>query len=1040
MIRLMKNPVSDITIGPIFEDHGGIIWIGTGIAGLNKFDPDWQRFGHIRRIPVEDGVMHINSVRAIFEDSMDGLWIALDGKGLVYRPANQNAFIHFQAQPGNPTWLSDNFVNRILEWQGEIWIVTRSSGINIYNYTTKQFRRMDNTYLVYEQDRGIHWIWKDGILNKFDTLSGEFVPDTATVGITRLLKSYYVGSLFQDSQRRYWVEIIGEGIIIFNEANGTLRQFKHNPTDRKSISHNDISSVIEDTTGRIWIGTPNGLNRFNEEDTSFSRLTEKEGLPNDYIYSILKDNGGYLWASSNKGIARIDPHSLQIRSYDVSDHLQSNEFNGGAYLRGRNGQLYFGGVAGYNVFHPDSIGQSDFKPPIAITKFIVNDSLPYPITGRGSGSKVILSHIENVFKFEFAALDYANPKSIEYTYMLAGLEDTWVPAGKRRIARYSNVAPGEYTFMVKATNSDGVWNTKTKTIHLTVTPPWWRTKLAYLIYVLLGGTVLYGALQYELNRGRLKQQIEMEHFKAEKLSELDKLKSRFFANISHEFRTPLTLIQGPIESMLSKETRAEEKKQYKMVLRNSHRLQKLVNQLLDLSRIETKQMKLHTTELDIVKTVREIAASFESLAVRNKINFSIDTPDDPIMGWFDRDCVEKIVTNLLANAFKFTSEGDQVILRLQTAIHGDQDSVEITVKDTGIGIPGDQIDKVFDRFYQVDASNMREQEGAGIGLALTKELVELHGGNITVTSEVGESTTFSIKLSAIEKDVTSEETALIEKPPDHRGLDTIEVDEPEKMESPEVRTRDSRHQILIIDDNADMRKYMGSHLETNYRIIEAENGQEGLKKAIKKIPDLIISDVMMPKMDGFALCEKVKTDERSSHIPVILLTAKADSESKLGGLETGADDYLTKPFDPKELQVRIKNLIQQRRRLRQKFMLEASIKPHDLAITSTDEKFLQRAVDLIEEHMSDGKYSIDLFSQEIGMSRMQLHRKLKALTGTSTSGFIRTLRMKHAALLLQQGFGNVAQVAFEVGFNNPSYFSVCFKKQLGKSPTDFIPD
>lgn len=593
--------------------------------------------------------------------------------------------------------------------------------------------------------------------------------------------------------------------------------------------------------------------------------------------------------------------------------------------------------------------------------------------------------------------------------------------------------PGSEVRLKVSVSSYGIplW---TDTFELRVGTPWWRTEWAYGFYAILFVGVLLTMRRLEKRRSRLKQEREMEHFQAEKLKELDQLKSRFFANISHEFRTPLTLIEGPLKQLKSGHYAGNADEQYDMMLRNTQRLERLVNQLLDLSRIESGQMKLHMKHLDIVEVVRGIVAAFESLAKQKGVNYKVTVPKEEIVGWFDRDAVEKILTNLLSNAFKFTPEGGDVHITMRLSPIPTSAHVSISVTDTGAGMGSLELDRIFDRFYQVDASQTREQEGSGIGLALTKELVELYHGHISVQSELGHGSTFTVHLPLEREHLKPDEmvdTGESEKP-------TIDVQVPMQALQPTSEQADeSLPLLLVVEDNADMRRYMRNHLEADYRIIEANNGAEGVDKATEEIPDVVISDVMMPKMDGFELCRRLKTDEKTSHIPIILLTAKAASESKLEGLKTGADDYLVKPFDAMELIIRIKNLIEQRRKLRERFQREVTLQPHDIPITPAAEQFLNKAKETVENHLSDGNFGLDVFAEEMALSRSQLHRKLYALTGVSPGDFIRSMRLQRAALLLQKHFGPVTQVAYEVGFNNPSHFSESFRRQFGVTPSKY---
>ncbi len=580
-----------------------------------------------------------------------------------------------------------------------------------------------------------------------------------------------------------------------------------------------------------------------------------------------------------------------------------------------------------------------------------------------------------------------------------------------------------------------------------VLPPWWRTNWAYGLYAVVVVGLFYGI---QMRRMRSKHQREMQRFEMEKLKEVDQLKSRFFANISHEFRTPLTLIEGPAKQLLEHGYTGNRDEAYQMIVRNTQRLQQLVNQLLDLSKIESGQMKLRAHKANTVDVVRGVAAAFESLAKRKGIEFRIDCPDESIIGWFDRDVVEKIITNLLSNAFKFTARGGSVIASVERtqpphspfSLKGKGEGgisskmAIITISDTGIGMPHGQLGKIFDRFYQVDQSQTKEYEGTGIGLALTKDLVELHHGEIRVASELGKGSTFTVRLPLGEEYLRPGEILKGVEEVKPVTLPTVEGTEPFQEEI-EGESDEKLPLVLLVEDNADMRRYMRTHLESAYRLLEATNGEEGVQTAFETIPDLIISDVMMPKTDGFELCKRLKTDERTSHIPTILLTAKAAAEHKLEGLQIGADDYVIKPFDARELLARVKNLIDQRRKLREKFQRELVLQPKDVTVQSVDATFLKKTIAVIESHLSDPGFDTTAFAAQVAMSRMQLHRKLRALTNLGPGELIRSFRMKHAASLLQQNAGNISEIAYEVGYNNPSYFAKVFREYFGVAPSEY---
>jgi signal transduction histidine kinase/CheY-like chemotaxis protein len=757
------------------------------------------------------------------------------------------------------------------------------------------------------------------------------------------------------------------------------------------------------------------------------------------VYQVFDDKKGNLWLSQRtKGLLRYQPYKKSIRIFDSNDGLPFDNLVPRYWYQSGDGRIfipgYLGDGNGFFYFHPDSITDNKKIPSIVLTDFKVENK-PFPIDSSISAIKNIrLKYNQNFFSFQFAALDYTNPEKNQYAYFLEGLDEGWIYSGNRRFANYTSVPPGEYTFHVKGSNNDGFWNKEGVAVEITILPPPWKTWWAYTIYGIFLTGLIYAWRRYDLKRQRLKQELEIEHVEAKKLKELDTMKSRFFANISHEFRTPLTLILGPLEKLRSKIIDSDSEQDLNMMQRNARRLQNLINQLLSLSKLESGKMKLQAREENIVALVNGYVQSFESLAKQKKIDLNSKSTEENIPLFVDKDKIEKILFNLLSNAFKFTGEGERIEVvvsssqmgvyerpefgkptsdfRLPTSDPASQ-WVSLSISDTGRGIAPDKLEHIFDRFYQADDSYTKDQEGTGIGLALTKELVEIHHGKITVESNEGEGTTFFVFLPKGKEHLKPDEilkkteiTAEIEE--SHEPVPELEFLESDltpagHQSQDEIEEKDDKPFLLIVDDNADLRNYMRGYLAKDYYIAEAKEGAEGFKKATEKLPDLIISDVMMPKMDGYELCEKLKTDERTSHIPVILLTARASMESRIEGLETGADDFITKPFDYQELLTRIKNLIQQRNKLKEKFRKEIEYNK------------LSKDQDVI----------------------LQLHRKLRALVDQSATQFIRIIKLNHAAELLIKKSGTVSEIAYDVGFNTLPYFTKCFQEQFGINPSEF---
>ena len=791
----------------------------------------------------------------------------------------------------------------------------------------------------------------------------------------------WVGRIFEDSRGRCWMRT-GKGLLFHDMGSGEFEMFQNNPQDSSSLSHNLVNDIFEDKKGNLWFCTQGGgLNRMNQPKSDATQAVfrhwaiQNSDILSNMITSILEDHHGYLWLSSDKGISRFDPENEVFENFGFKENLQ-NFYKHLSKYKSEDGTLYFGGKLGLNVFHPDSFDINKQIPPVAITDFrLFNQSVSLanstgetvdqksPLSKHISYTeKIELLHWQNDMTFEFAALNFYHPEKNQYQYQLVGYDENWYSTtASHRLASYTNLSPGDYTFRVKGSNDDGLMNEEGASVMITILPPWW----AYTLYGIAVVAALVFARQQVVNRERLKSTVRLEHMELEKVQEMDQLKSRFFANISHEFRTPLTLLLGPIKEMLAKASDYSEKNRLNMMQRNAQQLLSLVNQLLDLSKLEAGKLKLEAVKSDVVGYVRTLGSVFKSMAEHKKIEYRFNFPEEKIGLYFDRDKLETIINNLLSNALKFTQEGGNVNLALKAVLEEDKEWVEIRVADTGPGISQDQIDKVFDRFYQADGSQTREQEGTGIGLALTKELVELHHGSIQVESEIGIGTTFVILLP-VGKDHLKEEEIIQELPlieleeekesTIHPSELLVPVDgEPEEKVQleEEIETASEQPLVLVVEDNSDVRSYIKETIGKEYSVLEAENGKKGLKKAQEAIPDLILSDVMMPKMDGIELCKRLKTDEKTSHIPVILLTARGSGDDKMEGLETGADDYIIKPFEAQELLVRIKNLIQQREKLLEKFRKEIILKPTEVAVTSTDELFLNKVMEVIEANIDN---------------------------------------------------------------------------------------
>ena len=1123
----------------INEDNSGILWVGTMPGGLNKFDPLKNQFKHYKLNPDDPKSLSSNRVWSIFEDREGILWIGTLYGGLnrlIYDGYEKSTSSFFRYSLDLNDIQSINSVFSICEDEsGNIWIGTMNGGIHILLQSEKQKSNpqfihykndpndstslSNNSIRVIFKDKGGNlWIGTDDGLNNLISGKDKVSPVTFVQYInnpkdSKSISNNQVWCIYQDKQGTIWIGTSG-GLnkLIPSEnihSHVTFIRYTHESGNPSSLSGNQVNTMYEDNSGNFWIGTDGGgLNKFDRKSEEFTRFNEEDGLPDNSIKGILGDNEGNLWISTANGLSKYNPKTKTFKNYSTMDGLQSNWFQGGAYLENKKGEMFFGGDNGFNSFYPDSIKENVRIPQVVITDFrIFNNSVPVGLdttTNRTILSKSItetneieLTYKDYIISFEFSALDFHTPEKNHYAYILEGFDREWsYTDANKRFATYTNLDPGEYTFKVKSSNNDGIWNEAGTSINIIITPPWWSTWWVYSLYILFGLILLYNIRRYELNRTNLKNKVKLDEVKLKEREEIDRMKSLFFANISHEFRTPLTLILGPSESIVTDSNEEEIKKKAGTIKRNANRLLVLINQILDLSKLEAGKLDLKASKSNIVCFIKGITMSFESIAERKDIRLKVKSSSDEIEIYFDKEKMTKIMTNLLSNAFKFTPErgavnvsinsptphpskrGDNTFFKgpsrggdLGVGQRGINEFVSIFVQNTGVGISEVELPKLFDRFYQVDNSHTRDHEGTGIGLALTKELVELHHGTITATSEIGKGTGFIVTLPVGRNHLKDEE--IIEEPviltsnkvgvknPSEQFVDDMTFTDADSSSQKvgqassfdpavggqaKLRITDNdlngdKNIILIVEDNADVREYIKDSLGNEFQIEEAQNGEQGVRKAEQIIPDLIISDVMMPKLDGNELTKRLKNDEKTSHIPIILLTAKSEQASKLEGLERGADAFLTKPFDTKELRVRINNLITNRRNLQEKFSKIEYVpekRIQEKKLTNLEEQFICKVMEVIENHISEEDFTIEQFGNEVGMSRVQLHRKLKALSGKSPSNYLRSVRLARARQMIEEQKGTISEIAYSVGFSSPQYFTRSFKEEFGYPPSDLV--
>jgi len=1066
------NPesLSHNSVRHMMQDREGNVWLGTYAGGLNIFSASSANFAHVgEAIGKGKGLTH-RFVSAIVKADRGAFWIGTEGGGLNYIDRDRGIYKNFVIKSKQ----QDIIKSLAKDNQDNLWIGTYD-GLTCFHIKEGTFTDYDisendeqpenkQVFALAVQPDGV-WLGTDGRGLKFLDHQDKITTYLQDPRNPHSVSGNVITSLLQDEQN-LWVGT-DRGLSYYDSSKKIFTQFSHQAEEPYSISHNAVLSLFYDAKHRLWVGTKGGgLNLYDASSGRFYNVGLAFGIANGVIHAIREDLQGNLWISTNKGLSKLTFHDLQfpltkemvtVMNYAVSDGLQSNQFASGAAEIGEHGELLFGGINGITTFFPDKIISNTFKPRVEITDLLIRNNpvtihtdhtpLQKPI---GETEKITLTHDQAFITLKFAALNFINPDKNEYAYRLVGFyDDDWHYVKNQRMATYTNLDAGRYIFQVKAANNDGLWNEQVKSLRITVLPPWWKTWWANLLYVVVIGALLYFFYYYSLKTAKLKNELAFEHKSHEKDQELAQRKLSFFTNISHEIKTPLTLILAPIEKLLGmNEGNNKIQNQLMLMQRNGERLLRLINQLLDFRKFESGNVTLQAAEGNMVRFIREILMAFESYASHRKIELKL-VPDEPrIRVWFDRDKFEKVIYNVLSNALKFTPEGGQIIVRIKRNSVNPGESVLIEVEDNGVGIPAHRINKIFEQFNHYNDSGINA-DGTGIGLAFSKELVALHHGNISVESTVASNqkqgkTCFTIMLPLGNTHLSDGEVIQNYKDSENiEGYRDVGVSEVAKLamenrKQQVLHTADKEKLILlVVEDNADVLEFIASHFENDFEIHKASNGLKGMELAFNTIPDIIISDVMMPEMNGISLCKELKSDTRTSHIPIILLTARTPLIFKIEGLETGADDYITKPFNLSVLEARIWNLLESRQKLRDRYSKEVTLQPRNIAITSPDEKFIEKVMHFIESNMAEPSLSVEELGKEVGMSRVTLYRKIKALTNQTAIEFIRSVRLNRAAQLLAQHKLNVNEVAYMVGFLDIDYFRRCFKEQFGLTPKEY---
>lgn len=1057
---LLNDPLNNLSLSQnsiisMYQDNRGIIWLGTYKSGVNYFvDNSIVKLPLFHHKISDPNSIQYDDINCFVEDGSGNIWIGTNGGGLIYFDRKKNSFKQVLYNPDNKTGVKSNvIVSLCIDHEGILWIGTFFEGLCSYDgkkFTYYKHIDGDSTSL---SDNNVwalcedaqHNLWVGTLnegLNILDKKTGKFqhyTPDKKiTAGEIR-----YISVLKLSSNGNLWVGTSTSGIFTIDKNKRIINHYSNSKT--QGLTNNGVFSLNEDSKGRFLIGTKDGLTVIDERTKTFEHFTVSDGLPDNSVLNVLEDKNHTLWISTPRGLCNAmlegkgNNLKLSVIHYTEINGLQNLEFNEKAAMKTISGKLFFGGPSGFNIIDPDRIIKPVYPVKIIFTGLQILDKFIYPgdtLNGRvvlpqslPFLDEIHLKYKENIFTIEFSTTGLIGDNNERYAYMLEGFNNDWLyPTDNKHSATYTNLSPGNYVFKVKALGRNGAWS-KVKTIKINIQPPLWRTTTAYILYFILLSGLLLLIRKITLDRVHMRYEVAQFKHEADRANEMEQIKTKFFTNVSHEFRTPLSLIITPLDKLIENETEPEQKQQLKLVHRNARRLLNLVNQLLDFRKMEVQEVKLYPSIGDIVAFCKDIADSFTDISERKKIDFTFSSNIDELEIYFDKDKMEKILFNLISNAYKYTSDNGKVSVKLiysQQKENQIENTLTIEVADSGIGIPPDKHEMIFERFFQTEAPASIMNQGMGLGLAITKEFVKLHGGVISVKSEVNKGTCFTVLLPARKIYNESDNFSLIPSV-------SVEIENPVLDKKLSL----SKKTILLVEDNEDIRFYLKDNLSKIYHVEEAVNGKEGWDKAKSINPDLIVSDIMMPVMDGLELAGKIRNDLQTAHIPIILLTAMGNEEKQLEGYKIGVNDYIRKPFIFDILASRIKNLITQQAFLQKKFHKQIEVNPSEITITSIDEKFLKDALDVVEKHIDDTEFSVEDFSREIFMNRVTLYRKIQSLTGKTPSEFIRSIRLKRAAQLLGKSGQSITEIAWEVGFNDPKKFTKQFKDEFGITPSQY---
>ncbi|WP_243739336.1 hybrid sensor histidine kinase/response regulator transcription factor [Flavicella sediminum] len=1050
VIHLKENNVENSGISQnfiksIFKDQSGSIWLGTYTGGANIWSKTNENFIHIK-----DNKVFNNVVNSIVYDDKSNVYFGTEG-GVISTLDKDGKISHVLKVPYPNSKVAYAVQTMLYTKPNLLWVGVLNHGVFVYDLKTKKQRKdiiskelkkyLKNTgvFAIKEGSHGDFWIGTFG--------KGIVKYNVTTKKITKIrrptIRTNIIKTIFLDDDGKIWTGGLGSvNVLSLNEV-GSYDVARYLVGGR-FLSYN-VKTIFKDKNKNIWVGTNSrGLYKFNGND--FEKVVVAAENPISTVNTILEDDQHFLWLSTDKGIVKFDARTKESIVYKQKSIESKNDFSPNSGLKLKNNQFYFGGLQGITTFNSDKIIKNEYAPKVLLSDLklknetvkvgddneILSKSIIYT-------TKIKLAYDNANFSISYSLPSYVNPSGNSYAYRLRGLDDTWTYTEQKE-AFFTLQTSGSYVFEVKGANNDGVWNENSTSLEIIVTPAPWKTWWAYTTYFICICGAFYAIYWILQSKARLQHKLALEYVESKRNKELNNAKLQFFTNISHEFRTPLTLILGPLQQILNNYTGTNAiYKRLKIIEGSADHLLRLINRLMDFRKLESDQFELEAAEGNIVKFLREIFLSFSEYAKLGAYEYTFSTSQNKISMYYDRYKLERVFYNLISNAFRYTEKGGSIAISITT----EDGELVVKIKDSGVGIADEFLEKIFDRFFEVPIHNKAKEnynKGTGIGLSIASNIVKLHHGTISVENVKPHGAEFTVRLKLGKEHLSEVEIMKNFKMSDDVSQYVSQINAPKIEITNDVEDllkEEKKYTLLIVEDNPVLRSFIKETLKPDYNIVQAENGRVALQLAKKHLPDLIISDVIMPEMVGTELCSKIKTNIKTSHIPVILLTSRTSLVYKFEGLESGADDYISKPFNIKEFKLKIKNLLESKERIKEKFSSEDHYAAFDVSLTSLDEELLKKAYKVVEANLSNEDFGIDLFCEEIGVSRSMLFTKIKAWTNHTPKDFIQEIRLKRAAKLLELDKLSVAEVGYRVGFKRPKYFSQCFRKKYGLSPTEY---